>query len=126
MLYKGFDFEKKPDIKHPNNVLKIIYMGNIGSGRWQILSKVARAINELNKTFPTVCTIHILALRAEWHCVPNGIALRACHWRCVACVPDGKPCHLRMKSLSDSNNCLASSTAAMNVCTPSLLYLPVS
>ena len=48
LLYKGFDFEKKPDIKHPNNVLKIIYMGNIGSGRWQILSKVARAINEIN------------------------------------------------------------------------------
>ena len=59
------------------------------------------------KTFPTVCTIHILALRAEWHCVacvPNGIVLRAFRMALRACVPDGKPCHLRMKSLSDSNS----------------------
>ena len=40
----------------------------------------------LIKTFPTVCTIHILALRAEWHCiacVPNGIACVRAEWRCV-------------------------------------------
>lgn len=48
LLYKGFDFDNKPEIKHPNNVLKMIYMGNIGSGRWQILAEVATAINELN------------------------------------------------------------------------------
>lgn len=48
LLYKGFDFENKPEIKQPNGVLKLIYMGNIGSGRWQILAKVAKAINEIN------------------------------------------------------------------------------
>lgn len=48
LLYKGFDFEHKPEIKEPASVLKLIYMGNIGSGRWQILSKVATAVNEIN------------------------------------------------------------------------------
>lgn len=48
LLYKGFDFEHKPMIKEPSSVLKLIYMGNIGSGRWKILSKVAAAVNEIN------------------------------------------------------------------------------
>ncbi len=48
LLYKGFDFENKPQIKKNTSVLKIVYMGNIGSGRWQVLAKVAKAINEIN------------------------------------------------------------------------------
>lgn len=48
LLYKGFDFENKPVINKPDGVLKIVYMGNIGSGRWKVLSKVAEAINEIN------------------------------------------------------------------------------
>lgn len=49
LLYKGFDFENKPLIKQPSNLLKIVYMGNIGSGRWRVLAKVAQAVNEINK-----------------------------------------------------------------------------
>ena len=46
-----------------------------------------------------------MALRAEWHCVRAiGVVCVRSGWRCVACVPDGKHCHLRMKSLSDSNS----------------------
>lgn len=48
LLYKGFDFVNKPIIKYPSDVLKLVYMGNIGAGRWKILSKVVDAINEIN------------------------------------------------------------------------------
>lgn len=48
LLYKGFHFDSEPTIKDPSNVLRLIYMGNIGSGRWKLLSKVARAVNEIN------------------------------------------------------------------------------
>lgn len=48
LLYKGYDFDKKPMIKQPSEALKIIYMGNIGSGRWKVLAKVVNDINEVN------------------------------------------------------------------------------
>lgn len=48
LLYKGFDFKEKPRIKQPVGILKIIYMGNIGAGRWKVLKKVAEAVNEIN------------------------------------------------------------------------------
>ena len=49
LLYKGFDFKNKPVIKVPSGVLKIIYMGNIGSGRWSIIKKLADVVNEIDK-----------------------------------------------------------------------------
>lgn len=49
LLYKGYVFEERPTFKSENGVLRLIYMGNIGAGRWKILAKVAKAINEINK-----------------------------------------------------------------------------
>lgn len=49
ILYKGYDFEEMPEVKPPVIPLKFIYMGNLGSGRWQILGRMAEAINEINK-----------------------------------------------------------------------------
>ncbi|MBO5185711.1 MAG: hypothetical protein J6B91_01485 [Prevotella sp.] len=48
LLYKGFNFDKKPPINESSSVLKLIYMGNIGSGRWKILAKIVEAINDIN------------------------------------------------------------------------------
>lgn len=49
VLYKGYDFGEMPEIKKFTIPLKFIYMGNLGSGRWQVLGKLAEAINEINK-----------------------------------------------------------------------------
>ena len=49
VLYKGYVFDKMPEINKSTIPLKFIYMGNLGSGRWQILEKMAEAINEINK-----------------------------------------------------------------------------
>lgn len=48
VLYKGYDFINMPSINEPKLPLKFIFMGNLGSGRWKVLSKIAGAINELN------------------------------------------------------------------------------
>lgn len=49
VLYKSYSFEGEPsfqeDICYP---IKIVYMGNIGSGRWQVLAKIAKAIERIN------------------------------------------------------------------------------
>lgn len=50
VLYKGYDFGEMPAIKASTIPLKFIYMGNLGSGRWQVLGKMAEAVNEINKT----------------------------------------------------------------------------
>lgn len=49
VLYKGYNFGEMPEIKKFTIPLKFIYMGNLGSGRWQVLGKLAEAINEINK-----------------------------------------------------------------------------
>ena len=47
-LYKGCDLSLPP-IKHLNSPLKIVYAGNLYYGRDNILSRVAKAIEEINK-----------------------------------------------------------------------------
>lgn len=50
VLYKAYDFNGEPkmqsELKYP---LSIVYMGNIGSGRWKELAKVAQAVKIINK-----------------------------------------------------------------------------
>jgi hypothetical protein len=50
ILTKCADFSdnRKPDFKEPDNVLKIVYAGNISSGRYEILSELAKAIKKIN------------------------------------------------------------------------------
>ncbi len=50
VLTKCADFsdERKPDFKEPKEVLKIVYAGNISSGRYEILSELAKAIEKIN------------------------------------------------------------------------------
>ncbi len=48
VLYKGYDFGAMPEIKESTIPLKFVYMGNLGSGRWQVLGKMAEAVNAIN------------------------------------------------------------------------------
>ena len=50
VLTKCADFsdEKKLEFKEPNDVLKIVYAGNISQGRYEILSELAKAIEKIN------------------------------------------------------------------------------
>ena len=50
ILTKCADFSdnRKPDFKEPDDVLKIVYAGNISRGRYQILSELAKSIEEIN------------------------------------------------------------------------------
>ena len=49
LLYKGYNFIDKPNSPKRNIPIKIIYMGNIGSGRWKTLVKIASSLKHLNK-----------------------------------------------------------------------------
>lgn len=50
VLTKCADFSdnRKPDFKEPDEVLKIVYAGNISSGRYEILGELAKSIEEIN------------------------------------------------------------------------------
>ena len=49
ILYKGYHFEGNAPIKKFEGYpLRLIYMGNIGGGRWKVLAKLAQTINEIN------------------------------------------------------------------------------
>ncbi len=50
MLYKGYEFEEQPLIKKDISLpVKFIFMGNVGAGRWQTLSKLASSIKKVNE-----------------------------------------------------------------------------
>ena len=50
VLYKAYDFSGKPEMKSKVEYpISIIYMGNIGAGRWKELAKVARTVKAINR-----------------------------------------------------------------------------
>lgn len=50
VLYKAYDFSGDPEIKSEVKYpISIIYMGNVGAGRWKELGKVAQAVKAINK-----------------------------------------------------------------------------
>lgn len=49
MLYKGYDFKSQPIMDNVvNDPIKFVFMGNVGAGRWQTLSRLAIAIEKIN------------------------------------------------------------------------------
>ncbi len=49
VLYKSYDFDRPPALKNEvNDPVRIVYMGNIGAGRWQVLESAAKAIERIN------------------------------------------------------------------------------
>lgn len=50
LLYKGYDFPAEaPKQKAVGKPIHLIYMGNIGAGRWKTLADIASAIKEVNE-----------------------------------------------------------------------------
>ncbi len=44
-----FSDDKKPEFKAPDNVLKMVYAGNISKGRYEVLSELAKSIERINQ-----------------------------------------------------------------------------
>lgn len=50
LLFKGYDFAQKKNVCHKlNSPIKLLYMGNIGGGRWKTLALLANGIKEINE-----------------------------------------------------------------------------
>lgn len=49
ILYKGFDFEKEPPYEPRKYPLKLVFTGNIGTGRYKTLALIASALHEINR-----------------------------------------------------------------------------
>lgn len=50
ILTKCADFcdDKRPELKEPDGVIKMVYAGNISKGRYEILAELAKAVEKLN------------------------------------------------------------------------------
>ncbi|MEX1307718.1 MAG: hypothetical protein AB1Z19_04245 [Eubacteriales bacterium] len=48
VLTKGADFSNKPKNKAQQGVVRMLYTGNIGSGRWRVLAEIAKSLKALN------------------------------------------------------------------------------
>ncbi|EOS14907.1 glycosyltransferase family protein [Phocaeicola sartorii] len=65
ILYKGylFDEENKPEIHASvNEPIHLIFMGNIGNGRWKVLAKIAQAITRINIESPKAFFMDVYTL----------------------------------------------------------------
>ena len=52
ILYKGYEFNKKYIVEYKEHCpLNIVYMGNIGSGRWKSLAFLAKVIETINDKY---------------------------------------------------------------------------
>lgn len=48
ILYKSYDFEGTPHLKKSHKPFHLIFMGNIGAGRWETLAELAKALHLIN------------------------------------------------------------------------------
>lgn len=48
LLYKSYDFCGEPQLKKANKPYHLVFMGNIGAGRWRALADLAKVIEEIN------------------------------------------------------------------------------
>lgn len=62
LLYKGYNFNDAPVKKNLNSPIKIVYMGNIGSGRWKIIANISTLINKINKDSGKIFELYIYTL----------------------------------------------------------------
>ena len=49
LLYKSYNFDNQPSLKKAEIPYHMVFMGNIGAGRWQALAQLAKIIHEINK-----------------------------------------------------------------------------
>jgi len=53
MLYKGYDFIGEAPVKAKvETPIQLVFMGNIGAGRWKALAKLVKALGEINQNAP--------------------------------------------------------------------------
>lgn len=62
LLYKGYNFNDPPVKRTLNSPIKIVYMGNIGSGRWKIIANISTLINKINKSTGRIFELYIYTL----------------------------------------------------------------
>ena len=63
LLYKSYDFHGTPKIKKVGNPVKMVFMGNIGAGRWNALAELAKTLADMNnRNNKTIATLHIYTL----------------------------------------------------------------
>ncbi len=49
LLWKGAKFDIKPEYKTNNGIIKLVYTGNIGAGRYKQLANIGQALEQINK-----------------------------------------------------------------------------
>lgn len=61
ILYKSYDFSGEPNLKKVGRPIHMVFMGNIGAGRWNALAELSKVIHEINangqKAFMDVYTL---------------------------------------------------------------------
>lgn len=63
ILYKGRDFDGIPPVKKEYlDPVRLLYMGNIGSGRWQELGRIAKELNKINAKEPGKVKLDVYTL----------------------------------------------------------------
>lgn len=63
ILYKGRMFEGEPPVKSSiGKPVRLLYMGNIGSGRWKELGKIATVLSEINSKEPGKSKLDVYTL----------------------------------------------------------------
>ena len=62
MLYKSYDFVGNPHLKSAKKPYHLVFMGNIGAGRWQALSKLAAIIKEINDEQDQIAFLDVYTL----------------------------------------------------------------
>lgn len=48
ILYKSYDFSGEPNLKKTSTPIHLVFMGNIGAGRWVALAELAKTIKKIN------------------------------------------------------------------------------
>lgn len=63
ILYKSYDFSGEPSLKKVGNPIRLVFMGNIGAGRWNALAELAKIVSDVNaKAQKTVATLDVYTL----------------------------------------------------------------
>lgn len=74
ILYKGRDFTGKPRLKEQHSgTVHFVYMGNIGSGRWIVLGRLAKALNRLNKSRSHTAFLDVYTLSAHTDAIEDAL-----------------------------------------------------
>lgn len=49
LLYKSYDFSREPHLKKADCPYRLVFMGNIGAGRWRALAELAKTLDVINR-----------------------------------------------------------------------------